>query len=91
MCGRGCIRAQLQRRDIGVARGFGQAPFALHFGGVAPATIDTLRFHYPGGYHDVQVTPALANTTIAGRTFVRTSLFDESLLFPKLRVLRWRE
>jgi hypothetical protein len=81
----------LQRRDIGTARGFGQSPFALHFGGVAPATTYTLRFHYPDGYHDVQVTPALANTTIAGTTFVRTYLFDESLLFPKVRVLRWRE
>ena len=81
----------LQRRDIGVARGFGQSPLALHFGGVAPATTYTLRFHYPDGYHDVQVTPALANTTIAGTTFVRTYLFDESLLFPKVRVLRWRE
>ncbi len=81
----------LQRRDIGTARGFGQSPFALHFGGVAPATTYTLRFHYPDGYHDVQVTPALANTTIAGTTFVRTYLLDESLLFPKLRVLRWRE
>lgn len=81
----------LQRRDIGVARGFGQSPFALHFGGVAPATTYTLRFHFPGAFHDVRVTPALADTTIAGRTFNRTYLFDESTLFPKVRVLRWRE
>jgi hypothetical protein len=81
----------LQRRDIGGARGYGQDPLMLHFGGVNSAAMYTLRFCHPGGFYDTQVTPSLATQTVAGRTFDRTFVFDESAAAPLVNILHWRE
>jgi len=82
----------LQRRDIGNARGNGQDPLLLHFGGVSPATTYTLRVYRPNGTrYAVQVTPATASTTIAGRTIPQMYTFDEEVLYPIVQVVRWHE
>jgi hypothetical protein len=82
----------IMRRDIGNSRGNGQDPLLLHFGGVNPATTYTLRVYRPSGTHySVQVTPATATTTIAGRIIPQMYTFDEAAQQPLVQIVRWHE
>ena len=87
----------LQRRDIGLAQGFGgQSSLRAHFGGINPASTYTVRVY--GGAQPIitTVTPATAssafdNGTDPAITVPRLLTITEPATAPAVRVTRWRE
>lgn len=87
----------LQRRDIGLAQGFGgQSSLRAHFGGINPASTYTVRVY--GGAQPITatVTPALASTTFNNGTDPETTVprlltITESATAPEVRITRWHE
>lgn len=87
----------LQRRDIGLAQGFGgQSPLRAHFGGINPASTYTVRVY--GGAQPIvtTVTPALASTTFNNGTDPETTVprlltITETATAPTVRITRWHE
>jgi hypothetical protein len=87
----------LQRRDIGLAQGFGgQSSLRAHCGGINPASTYTVRVY--GGAQPIitTVTPATAssafdNGTDPAITVPRLLTITEPATAPAVRVTRWRE
>lgn len=87
----------LQRRDIGLAQGFGgQSSLRAHFGGVSPASTYTLRVYGGASPMVVSVTPATASTTFNNgvdpvRPVAGLVTITETETSLQVRVTRWRE
>jgi putative cofactor-binding repeat protein len=82
----------LQRRDLGMATGYGgQTPLQAHFGGIN-ANIDYI-VRVTSGKHRYQtvVRPSTATTVINGRTITRMLTINEADFVPFVDVSRWRE
>ena len=82
----------LQRRDVGVARGFGGTePLWLHFGGLNRDTRYTVKVHFHNRPNDlpfaVSVIPRFVSTTIGLRTIQQMLTIEERAL----RIKKWRE
>jgi hypothetical protein len=82
----------LQRREIGVARGYGGSePLWAHFGGVDPSATYTVRVYFVSGILDTSVTPSSASTTIGSKTIDQMVTIEEPSPNEDLRVIRWIE
>lgn len=82
----------LQRRDIGVARGFGGTqPLWVHFGGVTAGTNYTVRVYFKSGIVNQSVTPASASTVIGSTTINQMVTITEPDPVTALQVIRWIE
>jgi hypothetical protein len=80
--------ALLQRRDLGVAKGYGgQEPLVVHFGGVDPDTAYNVRVASGRRTFTTRVVPSQTSTTIGTRTIPRLLTAKEP---PPIRVVRWR-
>ncbi|MCA9293474.1 MAG: VCBS repeat-containing protein, partial [Phycisphaerales bacterium] len=81
---------RLQVREIGTARGLGQEPLWVHFGGVNAATTYTVKVIFPGGDDaSMQVTPNVVSTTIGATTIPQMLTIDQAAL--GVRAVRWQE
>jgi hypothetical protein len=82
----------LQRRDVGVARGFGGSePFWAHFGGLTPSATYTVTVAYPGGsVGPTTVIPSTASTTI-GTTTIPQMLTVQVNPATRKRVTAWTQ
>jgi hypothetical protein len=80
----------LQRREVGVARGFGgQEPLTAHFGGVDPNQTYTLRAVLGRRTITVPVRPASVGTTIGSITVAQMYTLDESRFAQRARIAGW--
>jgi hypothetical protein len=67
----------LQRREIGVARGFGCEPLWAHFGGLNANTNYTVKVYYRNGTVTQTVKPSSATTTVGVETIAQMVTIDE--------------
>ncbi len=82
----------LQRRDVGVARGFGGTePLWLHFGGLNRNKRYTVKVYFHSRPNDeplaVSVIPRFVSTTIGLRTIPQMLTIEERAM----RIKKWRE
>jgi len=86
----------LQRRDLGMATGYGgQTPLQAHFGGIN-ANIDYIvRVTSGENRYETRIRPATTTTTvtttIGSRTLPRTLTINEADFVPFVDIRRWRE
>jgi hypothetical protein len=81
----------LQRRDVGVARGFaGSEPLWAHFGGVNPSSTYTVKVHFVTGTAEVRVSPSTATTTIGATTIGQMITIEEGAQ-TDYRITQWLE
>ncbi len=82
----------LQRRDLGMATGYGgQTPLQAHFGGIN-ASIDYI-VRVTSGKHryETRIRPASTTTVVNGRTIPRMLTINEADFVPFVDIVRWRE
>lgn len=82
----------LQRRDLGMATGYGgQTPLQAHFGGIN-ANLDYI-VRVTSGKHryETRIRPVSTTTTIGGRTIARMLTINEADFVPFVDIRRWRE
>jgi hypothetical protein len=82
----------LQRRDLGMATGYGgQTPLYAHFGGINPNIDYIVRVTSGKHRYETRVRPASATTTVNGRTIPRMLTINEADFVPFVDIVRWRE
>lgn len=82
----------LQRRDLGLARGFGGTePLEAHFGGVEDGERYVLWVYFSGGVQRVPFVAGAVSSEIGGNTIDGLLLVVETDLMPVRQVVRWGE
>ena len=82
----------LQRRDLGLARGFGGTePLEAHFGGIEPGVDYELWVYLARGVTRVPFTGGDVRTEINGQTFERLLVVTETDILPIRQIVRWGE